>query len=640
MRKFLLFILCALGSLFIAFFLIDESALKKLVIFLGYPSILLGFLLWSYSLFFLQRQNKSLSELLPRRKFAWATIIAATGLLLLYEPFEFKIVFDELLLSACSQVMHFTRIAAIPQYANDYSGSYVFLESMLDKRPLFFPFLLSLVHDLTGYRYTNVFFLNGALTLVLVTLVYSVSRLLSNHRAGLLAVLLTGSLPLISVYATSGHFEILNLVMILMTIFLSFVYIRDPGETTLAPFALCLILLSQVRYENSIYLLPFGIMILLGWSKAERIILPWQVILCPVLLIVSSMHYRLILNQEHGFFQSGPNGRDQTFSLSYAAENLESAFRFLFSHGQSQPNAYLLSILGMASIFLFLYYAYRRAERCKGSEPKMTAMFIFFMAISLLNAVIIFFNFGLFHQYITSRLSLPLHLLWIIVVPFVAIRLPRVFLPASMATGLFTVFLTVMLSDPLVLKITYVQLGIAVVAFIFSAFWIWRTSGDPFRGLCYLVLLYILTVSMPVGHAHRYSQRYISNDMVEDELAFLKDHADKEKILWVSSAPYSALLLRVNCISPVIIGEQPAMLKRHLDEGNYDAVYFSRRMERIGMNQYKCIDELDVINEDVFRMETVRDTRMNLEKRLLISRISDVVLPVLDPVPADATPTQ
>lgn len=627
MKRLLLFSSCGLSSLYIAFFLLDGPSLRLAVMYLGYPSIFLAFLCWAFSLYRLKGREWDLRQLLPKGYAAWITIGAVTGLLLLYEPFEFKIVFDETILSSTAQLMHFTRIAGLPQWANDNSGSYVFLGNVLDKRPFFFPFLLSLVHDFTGYRHINVFFLNAVLSFVLVTLIYSLSRILTNHRAGILSVLLAGSLPLLSIVATSGHFEVLNLVMICTTLLLSYLYIRNPDERTLPPLALSLILLSQVRYENSLYLLPYGILILLGWRKARRVILPWQVLLCPLFLIVSSLHYRIILEHDTGFFQSGPNDRNLTFATGYLADNLASAFSFLFAIGQYQPNAYLLSVLGVTSVLLFCLYLWKRSGLCLGLEPKATALFVFFLSILFLNVVIFFFNFGLFNEYVTNRLSLPLHLLFIILIPFVAVRFQRNFIIVSIFIGLASALVTILCISPEALKVRGIQAGLALIAFLALALWIWKSYRSTIKGLGALIMVYILTVSMPVGHAHRYSQKYISNDIIEKEIAFIREKAAEGKILWISSGPYPALLLQVNTASPIIVKEDPATLSAYLSEGYYNAIYLSTRMQRVGKNQYKCLEPTDEMDPDIYQLKPVEDINFNFDKRLQISEIVGIKLP-------------
>src|SRR5262249_14356319 len=113
------------------------------------------------------------------RAFRWSSIdwvsVVVIGLggvvLLVHETFGFKILMDEIMLLGTSMSMHLDKTVLVPVRGNDIQGTFVILDGMMDKRPLFFPFLVSLLHDLTGYRPANAFVLNGALTFVFLGLV-------------------------------------------------------------------------------------------------------------------------------------------------------------------------------------------------------------------------------------------------------------------------------------------------------------------------------------------------------------------------------------------------------------------------------------------------------------------------------------
>ena len=106
---------------------------------------------------------------------------AGGSVLLVHESFGFKIVMDELMLLGTSMSMHLDRVALTPLRGNDIQGAFVVLDGIVDKRPLFFPFLVSIVHDLSGYRPENAFFLNGLLTFVLLGLTWSLGRRLAGR---------------------------------------------------------------------------------------------------------------------------------------------------------------------------------------------------------------------------------------------------------------------------------------------------------------------------------------------------------------------------------------------------------------------------------------------------------------------------
>jgi hypothetical protein len=139
-------------------------------------------------------------------KIDWASVaVVALGgtILLVHETYGFKIVMDEIMLLGTSMSMHLDKTVLTPMRGSDIQGSFVILDGMMDKRPLFFPFLNSLLHDLTGYRPANAFILNSALTFVLLGLVNLVGRLLAGRIAGWLGVTLLAGLPLLAHTATA-----------------------------------------------------------------------------------------------------------------------------------------------------------------------------------------------------------------------------------------------------------------------------------------------------------------------------------------------------------------------------------------------------------------------------------------------------
>src|ERR1019366_1179143 len=98
----------------------------------------------------------------------------------------------------------------------DFNGTWLPIDTFLDKRPYFFTFILSLVHDLTGYRMANVFFLNGALTAAFLSLAYWFCRELTSRAGGLLVVVLLVTMPLFGQNAACAGMEMHNLVMLVL----------------------------------------------------------------------------------------------------------------------------------------------------------------------------------------------------------------------------------------------------------------------------------------------------------------------------------------------------------------------------------------------------------------------------------------
>jgi hypothetical protein len=84
---------------------------------------------------------------------AWKipALIGACGfLLLIHESYGFKILMDEIMLLGTSMGMHFDKHPLYPIRGHDLQGAFQLIDGRLDKRPLFQPFLVSTLHDLTG----------------------------------------------------------------------------------------------------------------------------------------------------------------------------------------------------------------------------------------------------------------------------------------------------------------------------------------------------------------------------------------------------------------------------------------------------------------------------------------------------------
>ena len=92
MRRLILFLLCALLSVCLAFFLVAPDKMGHVVIYLSYPILIVVVGLWGFSLWKVSRSPEKPPALFPRRKSAWILIGLVTGFLLLFEPCAFKIV--------------------------------------------------------------------------------------------------------------------------------------------------------------------------------------------------------------------------------------------------------------------------------------------------------------------------------------------------------------------------------------------------------------------------------------------------------------------------------------------------------------------------------------------------------------------
>src|SRR5688500_18226552 len=146
-RRCWLLVLTSLLAIVLGFVAIPDTTALVLVSRFGFWFVLLTFVLWIRALW--QTFAPELRTL-RTKTIDWGSVVVVIlgGVVLLsHEPFGFKIVMDELMLLGTSMSMHLDKSALAPLRGNDIQGAFVILDGILDKRPLFFPFLVSMVHD-------------------------------------------------------------------------------------------------------------------------------------------------------------------------------------------------------------------------------------------------------------------------------------------------------------------------------------------------------------------------------------------------------------------------------------------------------------------------------------------------------------
>ena len=420
-RRLVLFLLNAALAVVLGFFTFTPDQSLQAVIYGGYWAMLLLALLFGCSLLKLLRET-------PKRKTEWrslprwpAALITGCGLLLLvHETYGFKILMDEVMLLGTSMSMHFDKTALVPMRGHDIQGAFQLMAGQLDKRPLFQPFLVSLLHDLTGYRPENVFVLNTVLDFVLLTLAYLTGCRISGRGAGALAVLLLTSLPLLAQNVTGGGFELLNLVMILSTLLLGMRYVKRRDGNSLEAFGLSGILLAQTRYESVLFLLPVGLTVLWVWWSDRRPVLTWVVAAMPLLLLPYALHNKVFSVRESSWEMASQPGHDKPFSFAYVPDNIAHDLNFFFNTTGEHSNSLVLSVLGFGALLFFGLWTIKTLRKLREVPPARAVLAIFALGFAAHTLLLLCYFWGKFDDPVIRRLSLPLNLLLVIAVVTVA----------------------------------------------------------------------------------------------------------------------------------------------------------------------------------------------------------------------------
>jgi hypothetical protein len=358
----------------------------------------------------------------------------AVGLGLLFavwgDTFRHKILFDEYDIQGTAYEMHLSKQVSTIVRAYNVGGTWLPIDTLLDKRPYFFPFLVSLVHDLTGFRLANMFAVNVALAGALLALLYWFVRQLAGRGPAVLAVALMATLPLFCQNTSSAAMDMCNLAMLALVACLATLYLRAPDDDRLSLLVLGCILLVESRYESVIYVVPTAVVIAIGWIRAGRVILPWPVILAPFLLVPYAWHSR-VLASEPVFWQLQA-GQTSAFGLSNVRDNFRGDVDFLFNTGPEFPNSWYLSGLGVLGAAWLAWLGWRRLrEPAPGPlSPPAVVGLAFGAGVGAHFVVLLFYWWSKFNDYLASRLALPLCLAFAVLGAVLVRDLARRRLPA------------------------------------------------------------------------------------------------------------------------------------------------------------------------------------------------------------------
>jgi len=405
----MLFLLCSVVALYVGYFAIPPVQAGHLIINFGYYYILGVFSLFVMYALRLARSRREVWRGWVRRPGAGGAVIAAGTLFGVWsDSFRHKILYDEFVIQGTAYVMHATKQVSTILRAYNIFGTWLPIDFYLDKRPYFFPFLVSLLHDLTGYRVANMFALNVACAGMLLALLYWFAREVAGRPAALFAVGLFSLMPLFGQNATGAGMDLHNLAMIALVACLAVLYLRVPSGDRLSLFVLGAVLLTQSRYESILFVAPVAFLIGAGWFRAGRAVLPWPAIVAPLLLVPYAWHSR-VLASEPVFWQL-EKGQTSAFGWANVSSNFKGDMAFLFNTGPGLANSAYLSVVGVLGLAWFVFCAARwllARPRPEIPVPVLVGA-AFGCGIAAHFVVLLFYWWAKFNDLMAARFALPM----------------------------------------------------------------------------------------------------------------------------------------------------------------------------------------------------------------------------------------
>jgi hypothetical protein len=426
----LLFCLSGLVSIYLGFLRFSGEEAFDVVAYSGYWCVFMTGLLTLWALRPLCGER--LASL--REKWHWQdllsllAVLATSAYMLRSQPMEFKLHMDEPVLAATAKQMHTDRNCFFFTSGYWIQNIYYSHTGAVDKRPLLYPFLVSLIHDLTGYRVSNSFVVNALLLPIFLGVAYNFGRRLWPPYGGYLALGLFTTLPLIPLIATSGGFDLLNVTMIGLTLQVLHRYLGQPNRANQALLLLTAILLAQSRYESALFVVPVGLAILWSWWQARRIEISPVMVLVPLLLIPYALQRTIM--KEFSIFWQMQGDHTEPFSLAYLGENLRHAGYYFFSTNGHLPNSLLLTVLFLAALLAVIMSGRWRDVFNGGSQQFATLGFAAMVCVNF--ALLMLYHWGHLDDLAVTRIAAPFLGLQVAMVVLAGRLLPfRVHRPAQ-----------------------------------------------------------------------------------------------------------------------------------------------------------------------------------------------------------------
>lgn len=406
--RFGLFVLTALLSI-LAYFLIPQSEIDGIIRYGAYwwALSLLGFVL-IYA-FIEQRESRGIVR--PSRRTALLFIICA-AVLYLHANFDFNVVMDEYILSASAKRLHATQEYLVATHGYWEDGAFTLTSGYLDKRPWLYPFCLSLVHTLTGFRVENAFLLNGVLGLVLILLVMRIGFRIGGGFTMWLGMLMLVGIPLLAQNATGGGMDLLNLTCLAWFIYQGMRYIENPSSSREGLFVLALICLVYARYESLMYLPAGALILLIGWWRQGYAHFSWPTIVSLPLLLGAFLQNRFF--RSSNFLWELPDTATRPFSLEHLGPNFGHAVYFLFNFDGALANSVLVSLLGLLAVVLLIVRFRMVIPRIWRNEPLLLVLALAALGVLLNFLILLCYHDGQLDRIYVSRLALPFYLLLVL----------------------------------------------------------------------------------------------------------------------------------------------------------------------------------------------------------------------------------
>ncbi|MEN8791515.1 MAG: hypothetical protein ABF324_04945 [Lentimonas sp.] len=330
-------------------------------------------------------------------------------LLFAHAHFGPKVMMDDAILESTARSLHEDRQVYVSTYGRTVENKFLSFDGYVDKRPWLYPFAVSVLHDLTGYRIANAYATNAIAGLLFLGMLLVLGQQIAGLRGGVLLMLLWLSIPLFAQNATGSGMDMVNLLMLTVVFVASVLYLKRPSYESEGLLSLAGVLLAYSRYESALFCVLVLVIIVIGWIRSRRIWLSVGSVLAAPLLIGLAM--------QHKFFSASQalwelhSGTTSPFGIEYFGVNLSRALSFFFNTSDEMGNSFLVATLGFISVFLLLIRLLKHSDQMAQAQPMQWAVGL--MSVFLFGhlAIILCYHDGALDRLFAARFALPFYLL-------------------------------------------------------------------------------------------------------------------------------------------------------------------------------------------------------------------------------------
>ncbi|MBF0123363.1 MAG: hypothetical protein HQL21_08185 [Candidatus Omnitrophica bacterium] len=382
-----------------------------------------------------------------------------SSLIFISVPTRHRVLNDELHLLSVAKTM--TLEQKVQRDKEVWKQNPEFLPSpRIDKRPILFPFFISLLHTILGYQLSNIFIVNYLSLCGFLFGLYCFLRRYLARTWCMAALLLVVAQPIIPLCATSGGLETCNLAFIMLS-FLSLRYFLDtPSTSRLQLLILHLLLLANIQYASALFLiLILGVIGLMGHIKKPLLQQPSLIPITSLFLLPLIWQRIIMLQTIDSNFPTGTTA--SAFGLKYLVQNTALLPEYFFDlTAKAGGLAGIINIIGTIALVLLI----SRFLWTTRSLPKdlLTLIIAIITPLSVISFLVLLYYGGINNHPMNARL----YLLWVITLSVSPIILAKILLPELHRHGaiillfsaiLFLFYHPVATTDPLFHKGKYVK---------------------------------------------------------------------------------------------------------------------------------------------------------------------------------------